>query len=64
MVLFQTLKPSPNFTRGTSITHLVTPVDNYIGKVSDSNHPYIRLVGVVGVPKNNFRKTKFPIWII
>ncbi|MFH7002095.1 HNH endonuclease [Flavobacterium bizetiae] len=53
MVLFQTLKSSPNFRGGTFITHLVTPLDNYIGKIPDSNHPYLRLVGVVGIPKNN-----------
>lgn len=51
MVLFQTLKPTSDFAGGTFITHLVTPLDNYIGKISNSDHPYVRLVGVVGIPK-------------
>lgn len=54
MVLFQTLKPSANFSGGTFITHLVTPLDNYIEKIPNSDHPYIRLVAIVGIPKENF----------
>ncbi|MBF4466222.1 HNH endonuclease [Flavobacterium sp. LC2016-12] len=53
MVIFQTLKSTPTFGGGTFITHLVTPLDNLIGKVSNPDHPYIRLVGVVGIPKVN-----------
>ena len=53
LVLFQTVVSSPGFIGGTYVTHLVTPLDNYIDKVDNPNHPYVRLVAVVGVPTNN-----------
>ncbi|HLA54884.1 MAG TPA: HNH endonuclease [Flavobacterium sp.] len=54
LVLFQTLQATKDFAGGTFVTHLVTPLDNDFGKDSSNpNHPHTRLVGVVGIPKEN-----------
>lgn len=54
LVLFQTLKSSTGFVGGTFVTHLVTPLDNEIYEdPTNPNHPHIRLVALVGVPKKN-----------
>lgn len=53
LMLFQKLNQTNIYPSGWYITHLVTPVDNTISKEENNpNHPYIRLVAVIGKNDN------------
>ncbi len=52
-MLFQKLNQTDIYPSGWYITHLVTPIDNTISKEDNNpNHPYIRLVAVIGKNDN------------
>lgn len=48
IALFQTLISDKNQKEGCYVTHLVIAVDNELSIVNNPNHPYVRLVCVVG----------------
>ncbi|SHL67031.1 HNH endonuclease [Flavobacterium chilense] len=53
IVLFQSMLQTLEYPAGWYMTHLITPLDNHIDKIDNTLHPYVRLVGVVGKPRNS-----------
>lgn len=48
ILLFQTInKQIGNISKGTYLTHIVTPIDEIITEEANSNHPFKRMVGVL-----------------
>lgn len=47
IAIFQTLLPTENLKGGWYLTHLVSPIDENLDKVDNSNHPYVRTVACI-----------------
>lgn len=52
IALFQTLESTRTQEGGWYVTHLVTPIDENIGKEENATHPYVRLVTVIAINTN------------